>query len=421
MNKIESTVYNMVRRNPALKQAMRNIYQTFFDMLPHPKEFFASDYQYKDGFFFGFHDVSPFSFDETKLLAHQVPFDLRMPLPNEGIKVGYFDFDGRQVGDFHKVGTSCAWNYHKGCRLQWLDSDRIIYNTAENGKLVSKILSVFDRKESIIDFPIDSVFVNDKFELATNFSYERLERCMPGYGYKYSDEGMLEEMFPADNGLFLVDLKSNSRRLLVSLKELANTVDGSFVNDFLHFVTHTEFSKDGRYISFLYRRIPNNGNYMKRLTRILVYDLCSQKLITLPSQESGSHYVWNHKNQMIASCIIDGNSCHVLYDMNDVESYHIIAGDILNSDGHQSFITDTSFVTDTYPDKFRMAKIFKVNIEKENVKLLVRAYSPRQFQTKDFKCHIACDLHPRVSPSGQFLCFDSPRTGKRSIYVMPLN
>lgn len=106
--------------------------------------------------------------------------------------------------------------------------------------------------------------------------------------------------------------------------------------------------------------------------------------------------------------------------MNDIENYKIIAGDKLNSDGHQSFITDSSFVTDTYPDKYRMAKIYKADIDTQKVELLVSVYSPKKFQTKDFKCHIACDLHPRVSPSGKYVCFDSPRTGKRGLYVMPL-
>ena len=77
-------------------------------------------------------------------------------------------------------------------------------------------------------------------------------------------------------------------------------------------------------------------------------------------------------------------------------------------------------MTDTYPDKFRMAKIYKVDVITQEVELLISVYSSKEFQTKDFKCHIACDLHPRVSFSGKYLCFDSPRTGKRGLYVMAL-
>lgn len=420
MNKIEFFIYNIVRKNPAIKQTVRNIYQRLFDLLPKKKEFFQNIYQFKEGYFYGFHDINPFSFDETKLLSNQNIFDLRMPKPSEGLNVGYFDIVDGKLGDFHQFGTSYAWNFHKGCRLQWLNQNEIIYNTAIQNKLVSKIYNISSKEERIIPYPIDSIYNDSEQSIATTFSYERLERCMPGYGYPYLDNGQIDEEAPQNNGLFLVDLNSKQTKLLVSLSELAKLESDSYPSGFLHFVTHTEFSKDGRFISFLYRKIPTQGNYMKRYTKLMIYDLAEAKLITLPTQNSGSHYIWNHKNQLIASCIINGKSCHVLYDMNDIENYKIIAGNKLNSDGHQSFITDSSFVTDTYPDRYRMAKIYKTDINTQKVELLVCIYSPKKFQTKDFKCHIACDLHPRVSPSGKYICFDSPRTGKRGLYVMSL-
>ena len=324
MNKLESTIYNLVRKNPALKQFVRNMYQDIFDLLPRKKEYFASPYQYREGFFFGFHDVTPFSFDETKLLANQNRLDLRMPLPSDGLDVGYFDLEQGSIKDFHRVDTSYAWNYHKGCRLQWLDKNRMIYNTAIANRLVSKIHDLSTGEYQVIDCPIDAVYQDEQRSLASSFSYERLERCMPGYGYPYRDGGKLDDPAPKDSGLFLVDLKENTSELLISLSELAQMEDESYRQGYMHFVTHSEFSKDGRYLSFLYRKIPIDGDYMRRHTKIMVYDLRDRRLITLPTQESGSHYVWNNRNQLIASCIINGNSCHVLYDMKDVAHYQII-------------------------------------------------------------------------------------------------
>ena len=59
MNKLESTIYSLVRKNPALKQLVRNMYQGVFDLLPKKKDYFVSAYQYREGFFFGFHDDPP--------------------------------------------------------------------------------------------------------------------------------------------------------------------------------------------------------------------------------------------------------------------------------------------------------------------------------------------------------------------------
>ena len=79
MNKVEEIIYHLLYRNPKLKIAVRNIYQGCYDLLPRKNEFFASVYSYKEGFFFGFHDVDAFSSDETKVLALEEYFDGRMP------------------------------------------------------------------------------------------------------------------------------------------------------------------------------------------------------------------------------------------------------------------------------------------------------------------------------------------------------
>lgn len=418
MNNIESFVYNLVRKNPGVKQFVRNIYQTTFDMLPRKKEFTIHPYKYKENYFFGFHDISPVSIDDTMLLANHISFDLRMPASNEGLEVGYFDLCDGRIEEFHPLGITYAWNYHKGCRLQWLGNNNIIFNTGIGDKLVSKIINITTKQEQIINFPIDAVHTESM--KATSFSYERLERCMPGYGYSYNDEGYIEQDIPDKTGLFIVDLKTNTKQLIISINKLAETVSEEYKTDFLHYVTHSEFSPDGRYVSFLHRWIDKGGDVMKRWTRIVIYDFQTNHLIILPSQMSGSHYVWNTSNQIIASCIINGKSCHVLFDMNDINNYQTVSANILNSDGHQSFITNTTFVTDTYPNRYRMANLLKVDIQTGQVDLLASLYSPKKYQTKDFKCHIACDLHPRVSYSGKYLCWDSPRTGKRAIYLMKL-
>lgn len=420
MNKIETFVYSIVKSHPSIKKVIKTIYQGTFDILPRKKEMLSAEHDYREGYFFGFHDVSPFSLDESKCLAHKVPYDGRMPRKGEYLEIGFFDINNGRFGDFHKIADSFAWNFHKGCRLQWLDDNTVIYNTAVGDCLCSELKNLKTSKMTRYKYPIDAVYNKGNILLATNFSYARLNRCMPGYGYAVDDYDS-DDFAPSDSGLFIMDLKSGVRRLLVSLNELAISVGKNYLKGYTHFVTHTEFSHDGKYVSFLYRAVPFGleGKDMHK-TWILVYDLNNEKLIVLPTQQSGSHYVWNSKNQIIASCVLDGKSCHVLFDVENPEEYKIIAGNILNSDGHQSFISDNAFITDTYPDRRRMAKLYLVNIDDNSVKLIADIYSPKRFQTQDVHCHIACDLHPRVSPSKKYISFDSPRTGNRSLYIASL-
>ena len=420
MNKIETLVYGLVKGHPGVKKAVKSIYQGVFDLLPRKAEKLQEPYDFREGYFFGFHDVSPLSKDEQKCLANKVPFDGRMPQKGESMEIGYFDVNDGEFGEFHTIANTYAWNFHKGCRLQWIDDETVIYNTADGDELIAEIKDIKSGDIKKLDYPIDAIYAKDDKLLATHFNYERLNRCMPGYGYAVNDSDS-NEAAPSDSGLFLVDLASNTRKLLVSLNELATTIGKNYTVNFTHFVTHTEFSPDGRYIAFLYRAAPigQEGKDMHK-TWILVYDLSENKLITLPTEESGSHYVWNNKHEIVASCVIEGKSCHVLFNVENPSQYKIVAGDVVNSDGHQSFVNDNTFITDTYPDRRRMAKIYKMNIEDSSAELIAELYSPKEFQTKDVYCHIACDLHPRVSPSKNWVSFDSPRTGVRSLYLMKL-
>lgn len=418
MNKIEEIVYHALYSHPKLKLAVRNLYQGVFDLMPRKKNYFSGDYDIKEGYFFGFHDVTPFSYDETKVLACKYSFDLRMPKADEGIEVGYLDFRNGKIGDFHQLGMTTAWNWHKGCRLQWLNEKEIIFNNAVDGKVVSTIINVETKETHNLPFPIDTAYVSEKESIATTFSYERLQVCMPGYGYPYSDESYLNEKAPKETGLFMMDLNSGEKKLIVPVSVLVEKYGKDNADKYYHYVTHTEFSKDGRYISFLYRRMEDGGDINKRVTMMVVYDRQSDELILLPTQISGSHYVWNGKNQIIASCIIDGKSCHVLYDMNDVENYKIIRPDVLNQDGHQTFVNDDVFVTDTYPDKWRQSQLYIANMSDGNVKKILSINSPKKYQCKTVYNYIDCDLHPRMSPTRKYVCCDTVMTGKRGLLIM---
>ena len=417
MNKIEEIVYHLVYRNPKLKLAIRNLYQGCYDLLPKQKNFFKGELDFKEGYYFGFHDVPEISDDGTKVLAHQLSFDRRMPKAGESEGVGYLDFKDGKLGEFHKLDDTFAWNYHKGCRLQWYGNSAI-FNTAKDGKVVAEQVDVETGDKKFLQYPIDTCC--EATHKATSFSYERLQYCMPGYGYPYTDEdSYMQELYPKETGLYMIDMETGERKLLVSLYDLAMTAPEEFREGYMHYVTHSEFSHDGRYISFLHRWIRTEGTNLKRWTRIMVYDTTDGSVTELPSQISGSHYVWNKKYQIIASCIIDNKSCHVLFDMNDVQNYKIIAPEKLNQDGHQSFIDDENFVTDTYPNKRRMAQLYKVNIPTGEVELIANTYSPKAFQSNGKLGHIASDLHPVVAFS-DYVCFDCPSTGKRGLYVMKL-
>tara|TARA_R110000868_G_scaffold80545_2_gene228833 strand:+ start:1895 stop:3145 length:1251 start_codon:yes stop_codon:yes gene_type:complete len=416
MNILEKLVYDAVKSNPNIKIKLRNIYQSFFDLLPNKKDFYINEIQAKEGYFFGFHDLSPFSPDDTKLLANKLTIPFRMPQRGDKLEVGYFPFDGN-IGAYIKIGETISWNYHKGCRLQWVGQNAIIYNDVEDDKLIAQLHDTLTQTNKKIPFPIDSVSSCGTW--ATSFSYGRLEKLMPGYGYFYEDDTYNDLKIPEETGLFIGDLNSGTKELVVTLKQLSEM--GNLSEDSLdsnHYVTHSLFSPDGRYVSFLHRWVKVD-NTAKRWSRLVTYDLQEKKCHVAPTNDMVSHYVWNSKNQIIAYCRVGAIDSHVLFEEPTLQKYKQVAYPRLNSDGHQSFITDESFVTDTYPDKYRMANLYTVDSNTNEVQIIARINSFKKFQSQPNK-HWCCDLHPRMNRKGDIVCFDSVHTGKRALCIMKI-
>lgn len=414
MNKIEAFVYKRVKNNYVLKNLLRNMYQGFYDLLPNYESKFIVKPLVKEDSFFGFHDCTPFSKDNKMLLANHLLIPLRMPTKNDVLEVGYYS--GTEFDVWHKVGETHAWNYHKGCRLQWVDDTHVIFNDAENDILCSRIVDVLsaENNNKKIDFPIDSVSYDGNW--ATSFSYGRLERNMPGYGYAICDEAYLDDDTPKDTGLFIVDLINNKRDLLLSIEEIACFQHESSMDGKMHFVTHTEFSYDNRYIAFLHRWYKGTS----RNTRLIVYDRETKKMMASPTMGMVSHYAWNHENGIVAYCRVDNVDSHVYFSSPDMQIWKRCAYPQLNSDGHHHFIDNDWFLVDTYPDKWRHVKLYKVNRKTDEVILLADAKSPKCFVSPNEHKHWKCDLHPRCSEDGKLISFDSVHTGKRCLCVMKM-
>ena len=414
MNVIESFVYNRVKNNYLLKNLLRNAYQGFYDLLPNYESRFFRPILVRENSFYGFHDNCPFSLDGTKTLAYRLTIPLRMPEQGDKLEIGCWT--GKDFSQWGKIGESFAWNYHKGCRLQWVNKNKCIFNTAERERLCSKIVDIDTLLEKQIDWPIDTV--GDDGQVATSFSYERLQQQMPGYGYLYGDDdSYLSDNFNDQTGLFLINLITNQRELLLSLKTISEFHHDQTMDETFHFVTHTEFSYDNRYIAFLHRWY--KGTF--RRTRLLVFDRQNKRLYESPTTGMVSHYAWNKENGIIAYCRMENTDSHVYFTSPEMLKWKRCAYPQLNSDGHQHFIDNDWFLVDTYPDKWRHCKLYKVNRKTDEIVLLADVKSPKQFVAPDQQHWWKCDLHPRCSADGHWASFDSVHTGVRSLCLMSLD
>ena len=63
--------------------------------------------------FFGYHDITPFSLDGSKILAIQTGDSL-----SESARIGWFSLDNPDREFCHLKNTN-SWCWQQGCRLQW--------------------------------------------------------------------------------------------------------------------------------------------------------------------------------------------------------------------------------------------------------------------------------------------------------------
>ena len=84
----------------------------------------------------------------------------------------------------------------------------------------------------------------------------------------------------------------------------------------------------------------------------------------------------------------------------------------LSGDGHPSYSPNGKMiVTDTYPDKARVARLYC--IEDDKINNIAKVYAPFKYDND-----VRCDLHPRWSRKGDKICFDSVFEGRRGLYIV---
>jgi len=218
MNKFERLIYDAVKHNPDLKIFIRNLYQNLFSFLPVNKAKSKYVINTREGYFYGFHDHTPFSFNNEMLLANKYLIPLRYPKSDDPLEVGYFT--GKNLDEWKPVGQTFAWNWHMGCKLQWVgQKQELIYNDFDNGKFVGKIYDVDKKSTRTIDHPIGSVSPDGNW--AIGYSFERAQRYMPGYGYTQTGgEQDVEEKTTDKSGLYIVNLNTGEHKDIITLSGL---------------------------------------------------------------------------------------------------------------------------------------------------------------------------------------------------------
>ncbi len=418
MNKLERVIYDVVKGNPKIKFFLRDTYQSLLDIIPIERCISAYPINVREGFFFGFHDHTPFSPDGRMLLSNRYSIGLRMPGKNDKLEVGYFH--GETYSQWNKIDSTIAWNWQQGCKLQWVgQSSACIYNDFVKGKYISKIHDIKTGKVTEIPYPISSVSSDGKW--AVGYSFERVERYFPGYGYSQKEnEPQIRCKIPDQSWLYLVNLESGERKNLFDIAKLAHyrPENGSLEN--WHFFSHALFGPTSERIAFLHRWVPEDTRDLG--SRLFSCDLNGENLHLFQTKKLVSHIGWRNSKEIVAYCRLpDGRDRYVLFNDKSSDEGRVLGEGFFSSDGHPSFSTDGRWMlTDTYPDRFRRRFLILYDIWRQKRYDLAMLYSPRDYAGSLVTGAIRCDLHPRWNRDNTMICFDSAHTGIRSLCTITL-
>jgi len=352
--------------------------------------------------FFGYYDKTPFSHDNSKLLALATDHDDVMVKPEEAT-VGYFDL--KDKNSFVEVDKTTIWCWQQGCRLMWFGEDTIIYNRIVDGNYGSVVYDIKRKKKlKEYNFSIYDKTTDNRYALSLNFS--RLHHLRPGYGYcnflKDDDKGKILD----NDGVILCSLEDNSQKLLIPISKIINIAPDDRMNDAYHYVNHLKFSPNNK--SFVFYHIWTKGK--KRYTRAIFSDIEGNILKVIDNKTFVSHDTFKNESEYLVYTEIDDLRAYYLYSLED-KSHEVIYKDF-REDGHPTYLNNQSIITDTYPDRFsREQKVVKFS--KDKFEVLAKISSPKRY-TGEFRC----DLHPRVSEDKTKVILDIPSYEGRKLMVL---
>lgn len=410
MGKIERFFYNLLKKHPKIKNFFRNLYQFLNVIIFRPKKIdIKNEYILKENSFFGFHDKSPFSYDNSLLLTHKLDKDIKWGLPkkNTDISVGYYY--GESYSSYKEIDKTNAWNYQQGSMLQWVNKTEVIYNLYDSvkNKHVSKIYNISEEKYRFINRPVGAVSPCGNY--AISYSFERLRVGMEGYGYANGVDPDDNNDIPLE-GLFLINLNSNTSEEIITIKEL---ISPECLVEGFHFFTHVQFSPNSESIIFFHRI---KQKQKRLITKMYAMNLQSKQIYKFPTFDMVSHVFWKNNDQVIGFANTEEGDGFYLFDIKK-NKYERINVNNLNVDGHPYVSKNGKLMlVDTYPNKKRLQKLFLYNFETSNSIKLASFYSPFKF-----KEIMRCDLHPRFSHDDNLVSIDTSFSGVRSTMILRLN
>jgi len=242
----------------------------------------------------------------------------RMPRPKEAAVVILVDTE--RHNEIIRVDKTHAWNPQQGTMFYWnpqapgtqfFFTDRDL----ETGKVFTVLYDIHKKRRvreyRYDDAPIGNGGVDQRGRTFLGLNYGRLARLRLVTGYPGALDWSKKDNAPENDGIFIVNIKTGKKQLLVSYQQLADRLRQREpdMQDTALFINHTLWNRPGDHVYFFVR-----GGWNKRGTRINTP--CSIRVdgtgLTLHNMHIGGHPEWAEDNLLIGR---QGKN-QILYDVD---------------------------------------------------------------------------------------------------------
>lgn len=363
--------------------------------------------------FFGYYDVSPMSRDQTRMLAHAVPKAIPCSKKMQSAVVGYFDTDSKE---FVSIAETTSWCWQMGARLRWLpgQDDFIIFNSLENTGHVAKICDATTKK-TVDEIPVSLYDISSDCRYGISLDFRRLGILRPGYGY-LDNIGKSSKISkcPDNDGLWLINMADKTSKLLASYRDITSIGFNIEFENAIHYLNHISISPDGSRIMFFHLWKTTSINDHTFNGRLLQINSDGKNLIVIAEDARPSHYCWLSNTDFLVTMAVSNNGKEEYRLYRNGRNMGRYAEFLPLRDGHPSLHPFSNLLlTDSYPDTFGEQHLEVYDLDNGRSILLGKFLTNFNYQGE-----LRCDLHPRWSPDGKRVIFDSAHQGGRTIYIL---